>query len=187
MKERRTTRLLATIALLSISFSVENASAQQFSSNEGHVEFRSHVPLHSFTGRSDELIGAVNLETGTVDFYVDLETLKTGNGKRDKDMRKALGTNENPFAEFYGTLSSIFDPELEGPQEAAVSGTFTVNGVPQPLELIGTMEMIGGDLLLSAAWSVFLEDHKIKPPRLLIIKVDDEQQITINIRLGPDH
>ena len=187
MKEHRTTSLLATIALLSSFFLVENASAQKFSSDEGHVEFRSHVPLHSFTGRSDELIGAVNLETGTVDFYVDLETLRTGNGKRDKDMRKALGTNEYPFAEFYGTLSSTFDPEKEGPQDAAVSGTFTVHGVPQPLELIGTMEMKDGDLIVLAAWSVFLEDHKIKPPRLLIIKVDDEQKITINIRLGPDH
>ncbi len=184
MKEHRTISSVVTIALLSISFLVESASAQQFFSGEGHVEFRSQVPLHSFTGRSDELIGAVNLETGIVDFYVDLETLKTGNGKRDKDMRKALGTNEFPFAEFYGTLSSTFDPEKEGPQEAAVSGTFTVHGVPQPLELSGTMEMKDGDLLVSAAWSVFLEDHKIKPPRLLFLKVDDEQQVTINIRLG---
>jgi|Marorgknorr_s2lv_3_1036020.scaffolds.fasta_scaffold01097_4 polyisoprenoid-binding protein YceI len=187
MKEHRTISFLLTISLLSMFCSVESASAQQFSSGEGHVEFRSHVPLHSFTGRSDELIGAVNLETGIVDFYVDLETLKTGNGKRDKDMRKALGTKEYPFAEFFGTLSSTFDPEKEGPQEAAVSGTFTVHGVPQPLELIGTMEMKDGDLLVVAAWSVFLKDHKIKPPRLLIIKVDDEQQISINIRLGPDH
>ena len=40
---------------------------------------------------------------------IDLTTLETGIGKRDKDMRKPLETDKSPFAEFFGKLTSSFD------------------------------------------------------------------------------
>jgi polyisoprenoid-binding protein YceI len=159
------------------------ARSQSYSTESGLAEFRSRVPLHSFSGKSDRLTGVINLTDSTVDFFLDLETLKTGIGKRDKDMRRTLETDKSPFAEFYGKLISPFATELRGPQEAHVSGRFSVHGVTKDVEIAGTLTLIEDDLQLEAGWKLDLNDYAIAPPRFLVMKVDEIQEIQISATL----
>lgn len=160
-------------------------TAQTFSLSGGHVEFDSRVPLHSFTGKSDELTGRIDLEDGTIDFYIDLSTLKTGIGKRDKDMRRTLNVKEIPFAEFFGSIDGVFNTQSSKLQTVTVSGKFSIHGITKDVTVNGTMQMDGGDLLIEAAWRLSLKDYDIRPPRFLMFKVDDEQNIRISARLNP--
>ena len=68
-------------------FAVNTVTAQSYFTDAGTAIFHSKVPLHSFSGTSENLTGLINLDDKTVDFYLDLATLDTGNGKRDKDLR----------------------------------------------------------------------------------------------------
>ena len=136
--------------------------------------------MHTFTGESDNLVGQIVLTDSTVDFYVDLTTFETGIGKRDKDMRKTLETNDYPFAEFFGKLSSPFDVSSDAEQPAVVVGDFSIHGVTRTVEISGTLQMVEQDLHLSAEWKLNLEDYDIVPPSLLIIKVDEVQEVRIN-------
>lgn len=160
-------------------------NAQIYKTESGKAVFLSKVPLHDFEGSSDQLVGLINLEDKTVDFYLDLETLDTGNGKRDKDMRLTLETKKFPFGEFFGKLVSDFDTNSSEIQPAKVEGVFKIHGKEKEVEIDGTLQMTGEGILLTAGWILNLEDYAIKPPRLLIIKVDEEQEITINALLTP--
>lgn len=171
--------LVASLAVLH-----SGLSAQSFSTENGHVEFTSSVPMHTFTGESDLLVGQINLADSTVDFYVDLTTFETGIGKRDKDMRKTLETDEFPFAEFFGKLTSGFDPATATEQDASVVGNFSIHGVTRTVEISGTLQMADESLKLSAEWKLNLEDYRIVPPSLLIMKVDKMQEIRITAILG---
>lgn len=161
------------------------SSAQSFYSENGKAVFTSKVPLHTFEGSSENLVGLINLEDQVIDFYLDLETLDTGNGKRDKDMLLTLETDEYPFAEFFGTLTTPFDLENLEPQSAIAKGDFKIHGEVQEVEIEGTLQKTDDGLLLKAAWILNLEEYKIKPPRLLIIKVDENQEIEIEVLLTP--
>ena len=172
--------LVASITLLPVAL-----LAQTFWTEAGHAEFTSSVPLHTFTGESDNLVGQITLADSTVDFYIDLTTFETGIGKRDKDMRKTLETDDYPFAEFFGKLTTAFDPLIETDQTAIVRGDFSIHGVTRSVEISGTLRMAGDELLLSASWKLDLEDYDIVPPRLLIIKVDALQKIRIELVLRP--
>jgi polyisoprenoid-binding protein YceI len=179
--------MLRSLTCLGLVFLVTAsvASGQSYSADAGHVEFESSVPLHSFTGTSDNLVGRLALADSTVDFYVDLETLDTGIGKRDKDMRKTLKTADFPFAEFLGKLTSPFDPS-GGQQPARASGQFSIHGVTRDVEVAGTLEPTADGLLLTVAWELNLNDYGIVPPKLLIMKVDPVQQLRISVTLLPD-
>ena len=177
-------RRLAAIALF-LAIASEPAGAQAWFTDRGHAEFESSVPLHSFVGESDALVGRIALADSTVDFYLDLETLETGIGKRDKDMRTTLKTDEYPFAEFFGKLVTPFDPQ-GGRQVAHVRGTFTIHGVSREVEVEGTLEPVPDGLRLEAGWTLNLEDYDIEPPSLLIVKVDPEQDIRIRATLAPE-
>ena len=166
--------------------SVGSVSGQAFKHDGGHVEFLSNVPLHSFTGVSESLVGRIDLDGNTVDFYVDLNTLDTGNGKRDKDMRKTLDTGKYPFAEFFGAFSAPPDPQRAGPQDVEVRGRFTIHGVTKTIRVPGTVTFGPKGVRVQATWTLLLDDYNIEPPSLLIIKVDEEQAISLDILLKPE-
>jgi len=173
--------LTSLLFVLSISF----VSAQSFKTEEGKATFYSKVPLHNFEGNSENLVGLINLDDGTVDFYIDLETLDTGNGKRDKDMRLTLDTKKYPFGEFFGKLNTDFDPESSAVQDVTVKGVFKIHGEEQEIEVEGTLQITDEGLHVTAGWILNLLDYNIEPPKILFIKVDKDQEIKIDALLKP--
>lgn len=170
--------LVLAVALVAVS-----ASAQTYASDRGTVSFTSRVPLHTFTGTSQHLVGEIDMTTRAVDFYVDLETLETGIGRRDRDMREALETDRFPFAEFTGRLTTPFDLSGQGRQSARVRGDFSLHGVTRPIDVVGTIERTSRGLRVRASWEVRLDDYAIEPPRLLMVKVDEVQAVEIDVLL----
>ncbi len=175
----------AILILIVLFLSGSLISAQSYKTEEGKVTFYSKVPLHNFEGNSENLVGLINLDNKTLDFYIDLETLDTGNGKRDKDMKLTLNTNEYPFAEFTGKLITDFDNHSSEAQDVTVSGVFKIHGEEQKIEVDGSLQRMEQGLLMTANWILRLEDYKIEPPKILFIKVDQEQEIQINALLKP--
>lgn len=161
------------------------SQAQTFQTERGHAEFRSEVPLHSFTGTSENLVGQIDLMDHTVDFYIDLNTLKTGIGKRDKDMKKTLDTDQYPFAEFFGQLVTPFDTNSDAVQPAIVRGAFKIHGITKQVEITGSLQKTADGIRVQAAWELDLDDYDIEPPSLLIVKVNPVQDIQIDALLSP--
>lgn len=161
------------------------AYGQAYMTETGHAEFESSVPLHSFTGSSEYLVGKIDLSNKVVDFYLDLTTLDTGNDKRDKDMRETLETGKYPFAEFYGRLVSDVDSSASGPVDVQVRGRFSIHGVERQVRIGGTLHPTDEGLRLEAAWTLNLTDYEIKPPGILFYRVDEEIDIKINALLEP--
>jgi polyisoprenoid-binding protein YceI len=172
-------------AIFIIALGATSLHAQKFITENGRATFYSKVPLHSFEGNSDKLVGLIDLDSLIVDFYIDLETLDTGNGKRDKDMRLTLETKEYPFAEFYGQIQNQ-DLVLDNtPTEVTVKGDFTIHGVTRNIEVSGTLSRTNEGLKLNASWILNLKDYNIVPPKILFIKVDENQEIEIEALLKP--
>ncbi|MFP8487868.1 YceI family protein [Gracilimonas sp. Q87] len=155
----------------------------------GFVEFSSQVPLHSFTGESENLTGMIDPEKNVIDFYVDLNTLKTGIGKRDRDMYKTLNTDEYPFAEFTGSFDSPVPSSLENTDTltVSVSGDFTINGISNPMTIEGILVPVQKGLKLESGFKINLNDHQIKPPGILFYRVDEIQDVTLEaiLKLTP--
>lgn len=168
--------------LFLITFSVE---AQVFKAERGKVEFISKAPLSEFTGTSEKLHGLVDLNKNLLDFYVDLNTLETGIGLRDRHMRENyLETKKFPFAEFTGKLKSL--PLLTAGQSVPVvaQGKFKIHGVERNIEVPGTLTLDGsGDLLLDASFVVLLKDHKISIPKVMFYELAEEQQVRMQLRM----
>ncbi len=189
MKALSTTKALFISILCGFAWSQPTPSRLAFGqivqTDSGTVEFTSRVPLHTFTGTSDELVGRIDFAAQTVDFYVDLSTLKTGIGKRDKDMRSTLDVGTFPFAEFFGSLENTVDQKTSAVQAVRVVGKFDIHGKSQPLAVRGKLQKEQESWKLEATWTLKLTDFDIQPPRLLIMKVDNEQEIRISAVLKP--
>jgi polyisoprenoid-binding protein YceI len=185
LQVRVTILFVIVVFLCSEGVLAQSKKDQSYYAENGHVEFRSSVPTHEFTGESDYLVGRIDLSQSVVDFYLDLATLDTGIQERDEDMYATLHVEEHPFAEFFGTLMTSVDFSLKEPQEARVQGEFTLNGITQSIDVQGSLEPKENGLLLKADWEVDLTDYDIEPPGILFYRVSDVQKVNISILLTP--
>lgn len=174
---------LLSILQLAATDPVDRADTVYYS-DSGFVEFTSSVPMHSFSGESDQLTGMIDYEENIIDFYIDLNTLKTGVGRRDRDMYQTLNTEEHPFAEFTGSFESPSQLPDQRTEVTAI-GEFTINGVTNEIEVQGFIEPGDGGLVLEAKWSLLLSDYDIEPPGILFYRVHDTQEIEIVVTLKP--
>lgn len=160
---------------------------QEFLTKSGDVTFLSKAPLNEFEGKSSVLNGLVDLDKNLLDFFVDLNTLKTGIGLRDSHMRENyLETDKYPFAEFTGKIDQI--PNLIIGQKVPVKalGTFKIHGIEQKIEVLGSLTKLqNGKLELDASFDIKLSDYKIPIPKLVFYELAEEQKVTINATLNP--
>lgn len=163
----------------------DGAYGQVYFSETGHAEFDSSVPLHTFTGESDQLTGKISLSDSTVDFYLDVHTLKTGIGKRDRDMLETLEAEQYPFVEFFGKLISPFDTSSPGSQDVTVEGDFSVHGQTKRISIDGTLQKLDEGLKVTASWTINMDDYNIEPPGILFYRVSKEIPISISATLPP--
>ena len=179
---------ICTILLVSILALTIRTEAQQFFGEAGFAEFESRAPALTFTGVSNHLIGLIDLAEGTVDFYLDLNTLDTGISLRNRHMRDSyLRTNQFPFAEFKGRFSEgmTADPTEAGAQTVQVQGEFTIHGVTRERTVDGTLTFSedGQQVLLEAAFEVALDDHNISRPRVVFLELSEVQRVRIRVQM----
>ena len=154
--------------------------AQVFKTEHGKALVHSEATLENFTGKSDYLVGQVDLKNSKVDFYLDLSTLSTGVELRDEHMQEEfLETNKYPFAQFSGKLISPFDPTSADTQKVKVKGKFKIHEVTRNIVVSGEMAQQNHQLYVHAEWQLQLPDYNIKIPQVLFMKVSKTQKLSI--------
>lgn len=161
-----------------------SAQGQIYATESGTAEFDATATLNKYTGRSDKLEGMADLGSGKLRFRLPIESLDTGNGKRNKDMQELLKTDKYPYAMFSGQIISTYDPEATKPQRVLVSGIFELHGVQKPLQVEGVLDINRNSLHIMTGWDLNITDYGIDPPRFAFNKVDDKHRIKVDAELA---
>lgn len=175
------------LGFILVAFLSFPAFGQEFLTKNGEVIFLSTASLNEFEGKSDLLNGLIDLEKNLLDFFVDLNTLKTGIGLRDSHMRENyLETDKFPFAEFTGKINQL--PGLAVGKKIPVKalGTFKIHGVERQIEVLGSLTKLqNGKIDLVATFDILLSDYKIAVPKLVFYELAEVQKVTIHTILTP--
>lgn len=174
--------LFLFLFILTIS---RNAFAQVYKTEAGNVEFLSKASLNEFTGVSSKLNGLIDLEKNVLDFFIDLNTLKTGIGLRDRHMRENyLETKKFPFAEFVGKIKENVSLKPGESKNVTAVGKFKIHGVEREITVPGKLTAVSvNELKLDAQFKVLLSDYKIDIPRVVFYELAEEQTVTLSVNL----
>lgn len=167
------------LLLIGFLFLSSMAVAQILATDKAQATVSGKTSMAAYTGSSNQLEGNINLESREVSFKIPLESIKTGNGSRDKDMYKALEITSFPEATFYGKIMADFDLEKEENQKVMVKGDFEIHGVARPLEVSVDLKPTPEGVLFYTFWPVNITDFGIKRPSVFFMKVNDEHRIVI--------
>jgi len=172
-------------SIVSFVFMVSLACAQTFVTEKGHAEVHGSAPVSSYTGVSDDLQGEINTETNTVNFKLKLESLNTGNHKRNKHMYETLNISSFPYATFEGKLSD-FNKDDKKVQDVTVKGKFTVHGVTKEVEVKGTLGVTdNNNLAFVGAFPINITEYGMERPKVLAYKVENKHVINVHGTLHP--
>ena len=157
------------------------------------AKFISRAPLEEFEGITEDIDGYLYWEDDSLfknnEFYfeVNLNTLDTGIGLRNRHMRERyLETDKWPVASYQGKIVDVAKRDSAGltVYEVQTQGTFSVHGVERDVEVAGTVEMLETGLLrIKAAFQIELPDYNIKIPQVMFFKLNKVIKIRVMFHL----
>ncbi len=167
-------------------------SAQEFQvdkSKSNSVKFISNAPIENFEGVTTQIDGYLylvsfdDLTKNQLYFEVDLNTLDTGIGLRNRHMRENyLETDKYQFTYFEGKIDSIKLLSVNK-YEVLVSGKMSIHGVTKDISLNGTITKDEKNIHIESNFYVALSDYKIEIPKLMFMKIDENMKLVLDFHL----
>ena len=176
--------------LLGAPLAVQGGEWQVDTKAEGNqVAFTSKVVALTFTGTTDKIDGFIYWEGDSLfadkdqlHFEVELASFDTGIGKRDRDMREVLGTDQWPKAVYQGAIAehTAIDSTVVA-YRVKTEGILSLHGVDRAIEVPGTVVVEEGRSKVEAAFTLKLADYHIEAPSLAaFVKVSEEVAVAVS-------
>ncbi|GAB5464849.1 MAG: hypothetical protein Kapaf2KO_02850 [Candidatus Kapaibacteriales bacterium] len=183
MKILFTILLFAVIAspLFSLEYHVKTGK-------ENLVKFISDAPIEDFEGITSKIDGYIASEDnyfGGAEIYleVDLNSVETGIGLRDRHMREDyLMTEDHPFAKFSGKITKATALE-DGSFKVIADGEVDIKGKKKAKKIEGIISGKGDNINVKTDFTVLLSDHDIERPSLMMAKIADEIVLKLNFNM----
>jgi polyisoprenoid-binding protein YceI len=130
----------------------------------GALSFDGHATAGDFTGTTDSVSGQLKGATDLIGVrgWVEapVRTLKTRNGKRDKDLNKSMESQKYPVMRFDlarvtrngGSADSV---------GVTLHGTLQLHGVTRNVDLPATIQFAGTNARVRTAFPLNLKDYRI--------------------------
>ena len=178
------------LILLLISTSLFSGEYQVDKSAENMVKFVSDAPIEDFEGVTSSIDGYLYwegddfLNQSELYFEVDLNTVDTGIGLRNRHMRENyLHTDKFPKTHFTAKLIKV-DKKSETEYEVEAEGKFFVHGVEKQKKISGKLQKIDNDKYkVSTNFIVALSDYNIEVPSIMFYKIDENMDLFVEFYL----
>ncbi len=174
---------LAIIILCSL---LPALNAQQiFTTKTGNASFVSDAPLELIKASSDELYGAVNLDERTFVFTISNKSFTGFNSPLQQEhfYENYMEIQQYPSSTFQGKFIENIDPVSDQEQVVRAKGILNIHGVEQERIIRGTIRIKDNTAIIRAEFTVPLEDHGIKIPRVVYQKIAEVIDIKIEAEL----
>lgn len=175
--------------ILLIASHVYAAEFQVDKSKKNMVKFISDAPVEDFEGVTNKIDGYFVYDgnelanNSELYFEVDLRTLDTGIGLRNRHMRENyLHTDKYPMTTFKGKMVKA-DRASSGDYNVTVEGTIFIHGVSRTLKTTGTLTPNENGYRIKSSFEVRLTDHNIEVPKLMFMKISNTMKLQLDFYL----
>jgi polyisoprenoid-binding protein YceI len=173
------------IILFSVNF-VYSSEYQVDKSNSNIVKFISEATMETVEGVTNKIDGYIQIESidkligSEFYFEVDLNSLKTGNGLRDRHMRDDyLKTDKYQFTNIKGKITEaakISDTEYN----IKAATKMYIHGVTRDIVITGKIFKLQNGFKIKSNYNIKLTDFKIEIPKFMFMRLNE------NIKLDLD-
>lgn len=161
--------------------------AQKYMSKEGYVHFFSEAPMENIEAENNKVAGVIDAATGEFAFKVPIDEFQFEKSLMQEHFNENyMESDAYPFSTFTGVIKGFKKLDLHTKQEVEVSGQMNMHGVTKKIKVLATVWMQEGELHLSSAFVVKLEDYNIDIPKIVMYNIAEEIDVKIKMQLKVD-
>lgn len=173
--------LLATFIMLLVL----QTMAQKYSLEKSHVGFYSHATIEDITADNSKAVSIFNAATGDIAFSIPIKEFEFAKSlMKEHFNEKYMDSEKYPKSTFQGKIA-VFDSKAIGPQNVKATGKLTIHGETKDVDLPGTIEVQGANLVMKSKFIVKLEDYKIAIPQLMWQNIAEQVEVTVDFTFKP--
>lgn len=156
--------------------------AQTYQAIEGTITFFSSAPLEDIEATNHEVSSLFQTQTGKIAFSVPNNEFQFEKSLMQQHFNeKYMESHQYPQSTFEGKISG-YQPGLAGKQKVKASGTLSIHGVSQLVEVDGLLINNDSQINLEAIFPVKLKDYKIKIPKVLFHNIAEQVKVTVQLK-----
>ena len=162
---------------LFLIFSIQ-VYGQKYIGQNGEIKFFSETPIEDISAVNSKVSAVFDSRTGDLVFQLNITDFIFPIALMQEHF------NENYLeSDIYPTSTFSGKVVVSKNDTATVQGDLTIHGKTNKIKVIGSMIYNKGSIFISAAFSVMLEDYDIKIPKIVMYKIAEEIDVTVNIEL----
>ena len=146
---------------------------QRYDLKQGTVSFVSDAPLELIAATSKMLKGIIDPVNRTFAFTLDIASFQGFNSplQRVHFNENYMERGDYPVATFAGKFIEDVDLSVDGTYDVRVKGKLNIHGVEKERIIKATMQKTDTTLLIQSQFTVLLEDHDIRIPKVVLQKI----------------
>jgi hypothetical protein len=177
----------APVIILFASFLLQTAYSQQlYITRTGVTSFTSNASLEVIKAESDQLYGVINPAERSFAFTIDNKSFQGFNSSLQQEhfYENYMETQKYPVSTFKGKIIEEIDLNSREEQVVRAKGMLDIHGVEQERIIRGTIRLTENTIQLHADFTILLEDHQIKIPRVVFEKIAEVIDVSITAELA---
>jgi polyisoprenoid-binding protein YceI len=174
------------LLLLSLAFvgCMASAKAQVYASKAANLRFFSETPIENIEAVSNTTVGVLATDKNSLQFSVFIKSFVFDKALMQEHFNENYMESETyPKATFSGIVSGISDWSKEGTYDVTATGDLTIHGVTQKRTIPGKITISGESIVVESKFMVKCVDHKIEIPKIVIQKIAEEIEVSLNAKM----
>ena len=173
--------------LAACCFSIHIASAQMLAAQNGSISFYSKTPMEDISAKNVKVAGLLNIANRQIVIRAMMKDFDFPNNLMEEHFNENyVESDKFPKSTFSGTINEAVDFSKPGSYPATATGTLEIHGVSKPKTISGTL-VVNADksVTLSASYPILLEDHDIKRPSIVMMKIAEKVDCKADLVFKP--
>jgi len=171
------------LLLFTLIFSQQVLFSQQFYTDKGVTKFDgSKAAFEPIKASNNNTVSIIDSSNGQIAAVILISEFDFRLGLMQEHFNENyLESNVYPKSTFEGQIKNFSINELnQDYKEHEIEGVLTIKGVNKDIITKAKIRKIDEKIELSSGFSVMLSDYKVKIPKIVFKKIDEEVKINLN-------
>ncbi len=181
-------KILNHLVIILLVFSAQFCSAQKYICKNGFISFFSETPVENIEAKSNEATSAFDATTSDLVVIIPIKSFKFEKSLMQEHFNENYMESEKyPKAFLKGKIisTSPIDFKKDGVYKVSAQGKLTIHNVTRDINIPGTLTVKNGVISLDSKFIVRCADYGIKIPKIVMVKVAEEIQVSLSNTLNP--
>ncbi len=163
---------------------VTTMSAQKLITRTAQLSFDATAKgsPENITAVNNEVANIIDLESGNLVFQVLIKSFKFERALMQEHFNENyMESDKYPKADFSGKIMNMdaVDFKKDGNYKCQVEGKLTIHGVTKTVKVLGAIAVKGGDIKLTAKFTVSIKDYNVEIPGVVADKISKTASISL--------